>query len=498
MDENDAPKIKLSDLVLKKLKDTEYKVPTGSKAVFVANPLDYSKAEIDRIKTAIVEANKTNTELGLTSVDQISLSYLKGNFTAAGKANEGISNGQAENTITVKIKTDKAVAEFTSNVKESKLTKLPNIRTDYDVSWTRTKIDGRDTDEGISWSNDSHTTIIYRYDPTKAQEFDTTKILGLLKATPKDKQAGLRDLTGGELLSYEGTGTNAQKSHMHYALQNGEPTGELTLGNMDGAYWYGNQKVSNSDVNLGDNLSEAGSYTWDEEAGSVTVAAKKGKIFKARLFVEPYAMSYYRDVYLEKNRHPGNTAKAINVIFVPQMNHKTSDLKTSVAEHKTKSVEGRDVPTQHEYYNASDKKKEAYDEALKTAKTLYGSVKDTDESKLTEDQKAQIDNATINLNKAREALDGDATKKEELNKSINEDGTPAPGQQATTGTKASDKYKNVTEPDFKKADGSDDTERNNAAKNAKTAYDEALAEAEKVKADDYATQKAVDLSLIHI
>lgn len=251
VDEKDAPKIALKDLVLKNLKAGEYVVPSDDKAVFVANPLDYSKDEIARIKQAIFDANKTNKDLNLTSVDQISLEYLKGDFTKAGQANQGISNGQAENTITVKIKTDKAVAEFTSNVKESKLTKLPDIRKDYDVSWTKTKIDGRDTDEGISWSNDQKTTIIYRYDPTTAKEFDTTKILGLLKATPKDKQAGLRDLTGGETLQYEGTGTNAQKSHMHYALQNGEPTGELTLGNMGGPYWSGNQKVSNSDVDLG-------------------------------------------------------------------------------------------------------------------------------------------------------------------------------------------------------------------------------------------------------
>ena len=491
VDEKDAPKIKISDLVLKKLKDTEYKVPTGGEAVFVANPLDYSKAEIDRIKTAIFNANKDNEKIGLTSKDQISLSYLKGNFTAAGKANEGISNGQAENTITVKIKTDKAVAEFTSNVKESKLTKLPNIRTDYDVSWTKTKIDGRDTDEGISWSNDSHTTIIYRYDPTKAQEFDTTKILALLKATPKDGKAGLRDLTGGELLSYEGTGTNAQKSHMHYALQNGEPTGELTLGNMSGAYWQGSQKVSNSDVDLGDNLSIAGSYSWDPEAGSVTVAGKKDKIYKARLFVQPYAMSYYKDVYLEKGRNTGNTAKAINVIFVPQMNHKKDNLKASVDKHAVTN-DGKKTPTDATYYNASDAKKKAYDDALSAAQQTLEKVGTKADTDLSEELKAEVDNATINLNKARAELDGDATKKEELNKSINEDGTPAPGQQATTGTKASDKYKNVTEPDFKKADGSDDTERNNAAKNAKTAYDEALAEAEKVKADDYAAQKAVD------
>ncbi|MFU0529006.1 peptidase [Gardnerella vaginalis] len=493
VDAADAPKIALRDLVLKKIAEKDVVVPENDKAVFVANPLGYSNAELDRIKTAIYEANKDNKELGLTSKDQITLEYLKGDLTASGDSNKGISNGQAENKITVKIKTDKSVAEFTSNVKESKLTKLPNIRTDYTVSWDKTKIDGRDTDEGISWSNDQKTTIIYRYDPTKAQEFDTTKILGLLKAKPKDSSSGLRDLTGGEQLSYEGTGNNARKSHMNYALnKDGEPTTELTLGNMGGAYWSGNQKVSNSDVNLGDNLSIAGSYSWDPEAGSVTVAGKKDKIFKARLFVEPYAMTYYKHVYMEKDRHPGNTAKAINVIFVPQTNHKTADLKTSIGEHKTTKVDNTDVPTDSKYYNASDAVKKDYEDALKVAKQTLEKVGTTPDDQLTEQLKAEVDNATIKLDKARKALDGDATKKDELDKSITEDGTPAEGQQATTGTKASDKYKNVSDPDFKTPEGKPDETRNNAAKEAKKAYDKALEDANKVKADDNATQKAVD------
>lgn len=493
VDAKDAPKIALKDLVLKNLKAGEYVVPSDDKAVFVANPLDYSKDEIARIKQAIFDANKTNKDLNLTSVDQISLEYLKGDFTKAGQANQGISNGQAENTITVKIKTDKAVAEFTSNVKESKLTKLPDIRKDYDVTWTKTKIDGRDTDEGISWSNDQKTTIIYRYDPTKAEEFDTTKILGLLKAKPKDPKSGLRDLTGGETLAYEGTSTHSRKSHMNYALnKDGEPTGELTLGNMGGAYWSGNQKVSNSDVDLGDNLSIAGSYSWDTEAGSVTVAGKKDKIFKARLFVEPYAMTYYKHVYLEQGRNPGNTAKAINVIFVPQTNHKTKDLSDSIGEHKTENVEGKDVPTQSKYYNASADKKEAYEKALKTATDLLATVKDKQEKDLTEEQKAQIDNATINLNKARAELDGPDTNKDGLNASIEANGKAAEGSTAATGTQATNQFKNVSDPDFKKADGSDDKDRNEAAKKAKTDYDKALEEANKVKEDKNATQKAVD------
>ncbi len=490
VDAKDAPKLNLSDLVLKQLAEADVKVPTGDKATFVANPLGYSNAELDRIKQSILDANKDNKKLGLTSKDQITLEYVKGD-TTVGHENIGISNGQAENKITVKIKTDKAVAEFTSNVKESKLTKLPNIRTDYDVSWDKTKIDGRDTDEGISWSNDSKTTIIYRYDPTKAEEFDTTKILGLLKATPKDKQAGLRDLQGGEQLDHEDSNGKPRKSHMHYALQGDEPTGELSLGNMSGAYWIGNQKVSHSDEKLGDNLSEAGSYSWDTEAGSVKVAGKKGKIYKARLFVQPYAMSYYKDVYLEQGRNPGNTAKAINIIFVPQTNHKTSDLKTSVDEHKLAA--DKKTPTDSAYYNASDKVKKDYEDALSNAKTLYDSVKDTAEKDLTEEQKAQIDNATITLKKARAALDGAKTDKNGLTQSIEANGKAKEGQAAeVAGTVTTDKYKNVTEPDFKKADGSADTERNEAAKKAKEAYDKALEDAKALKDDENATQKAVD------
>ena len=489
VDEKDAPKIPLRDLVLKQLKDSEYTVPSNDKAVFVANPLGYSNAELDRIKQAIFDANKENKDLGLTSVDQITLEYVKGD-TTVGHENIGISNGQAENKITVKIKTDKAVAEFTSNVKENRLTKLPNIRTDYDVTWTKTKIDGRDTDEGISWSNDQKTTIIYRYDPTKAQEFDTTKILGLLKATPKDTKSGLRDLTGGELLSYEGTGNNARKSHMHYALQNGEPTGELTLGNMGGAYWSGNQKVSNSDVNLGDEEATVGKYSWDQEAGFVEVAAKQNKVFKARLFVEPYGMTYYKDVYLEKGSIPGNTAKAINVIFVPQTNHKTKDLSDSIGKHKL--ADDKKTPTEAKYYNASADKKDAYEKALDAAKTLYNSVKDTDESKLTEDQKAQIDNATITLNKAREALDGADTNKDGLTTSIEANGKAAEGSTAATGTQATNQFKNVSNPDFKTPDGKPDTKKNEAAKKAKEDYDKALEEAKALKDDENATQKAVD------
>ena len=493
VDPKDAPKIKLSDLVLKKLEEKDITVPTADKATIVYNPLAYNNAEIARIKKAIYEANKDNPELGLSATDyekQITLSYLTGNLTASGHANQGISNGQAENTITVKIKTDKAVAEFTSDVKAHKLTRLADIRKDYNVSWKNNKIAGRDTDEGLSWSEDGK-TIIYRYDSTKAEEFDTNKILNLLKATPKDGNAGLRELTGGETLAHEGDKENAQKSHVGYVIKDDQPTTELSLGKMDGAYWKYSRQVDNSGVDLGNEESNAGSYSWDKDAKPVVVAAKQDKVYKARLFVLPYGLTMYRNVYMENGNQPWNTPKAINVIFVPQTNHKKQQLKESIGKHAVTN-DDKKIPTDSAYYNASDSKKAAYDDALKKANDALKEAGDTEDSKLSEELKARIDNATIRLDKAREALDGAKTDKSKLEQDIKDQGNPKKDNTAASGTYETDKYKNVTVPSFLKDDGKLDTDKNSKASAAKTAYDEALTEAEKVKADANATQKAVD------
>lgn len=497
VDAADAPKIALSDLVLKKIAEKDVVVPAGEKAVFVANPLGYSNAELDRIKTAIYEANKDNQELGLSKdnyKDQITLSYITGDLTGAGDANKGRSNGLQENNISVTIKTDKALAEFTSDITKDKLTRLPDIRKDYNVELVKNKLDGRESDEGFSWSDDKHTTLIYRYDPTKAQAFTAPEILKLIKAAPKDQNTGLRTLTGGEALDHEGANGKARKSHVYYSIdKNGEPTTELTLGMMNGAYWIGNPQVANSDANLGNEQSIAGKYTWDEEAGSVTVAAKQNKVFKTRLFVAPYTLTYYRGVYTNPyQKDPNNTPKAINIIFVPQTNHKTSDLKTSIGEHKTVAVEGKDVPTQPAYYNASDKVKKDYEDALKVAKQTLEKVGTTPDDQLTEQLKAEVDNATIKLDKARKALDGAKTDKEKLKSSIEENGKAQEGQTAATGTQATNQFKNVSDPDFKTADGKADDAKNKAAKEAKKAYDEALQAAEAARDDANATQKAVD------
>ena len=512
VDEKDAPKIALRDLVLKNLKAGEYAVPSDAadskvKPVIISNPLGFTKAEETAIKKAIYEANKDKPELGLSPTDyanQITLDWNRGNLTGSGTDNQGISNGDCENTIHVTIKTDKAIAKFDSDVKHNKLTRLVNLRTDYTLSWdaNKNKINGRDKDEGLAWMEDGK-TLVYRYDSDNGTVFNTEDVLGLLKATLKDnlKQDNPQmrtELLGSEYKTVAHEGQNGQKtrSHTGYAVdKDGNPIGVLNLSKLNGSsYGRFSQPVSNSDKKMGDEQASVSDFTFDDDSKTVKIAGKTGKFMLGRLFIEPYSQYHYNNIYGEGKYNLRNNPKGINIVFMPQTKHKTKDLKGSIDEHKL--ADDNKTPTESKYYNASDDKKQAYDKALDAAKTLYNSVKDTDESKLNEEQKAQIDNVTINLNKARAELDGDKTDKKKLEQSIKENGKAAEGTTAATpGTVTTDKYKNVTVPSFlKEEDGKlvPDTDKNNKAAEAKKAYDNALEEANKVSKDDNATQKAVD------
>ena len=510
VDSKDAPKIALKDLVLKNLKAGEFAVPSDDadskvKPVIISNPLGFTAAEETAIKKAIYDANKENPALGLSPTDyekQITLDWNRGNLQASGGANQGISNGDSENTIHVTIKTDKAIAKFDSDVKHNKLTRLVNLRTDYTLSWdaNKNKIDGRNTDEGLAWMEDGK-TLVYRYDSDSGTAFNTEDVLGLLKATIKDdlKQSNPQmraELLGTEYktVAHEGQKGNTTRSHTGYAVDaQGNPIGVLNLSKLNGSSYGGfTQPVSNSDKKMGNEQASVSDFTFDAESQKVQIAGKKDKYMLGRLFIEPYSQYHYNNIYGEGKYNLRNNPKGINIVFMPQTKHKTKDLSKSIGEHKTETVEGKEVSTQPAYYNASKDKKDAYDEALKEANAALEAAGNTEDSKLSEALKARIDNATINLNKAREALDGDATKKEELKKSIDENGTAAQGSSAATGTQATNQFKNVNDPDFKTADGKPDDAKNNAAKEAKKAYDEALAEANKVNSDDNATQKAVD------
>ncbi len=479
--------INLDDAIIKEIKESDINIPSGDNAVPVYNPIAFSNDEFNHIKEAVYKANKNNNELGLTDENYSSAitvkSKISGDLTRTGKANEGISNGMTENTITVTIKTDKAYVQFTSNIKNHKLTRVVDIRKDYNLEWTKQQMDGRSTDEGFSWSSDNN-TLIYRYDATKAQKFNTEDVIKYLKATPKDTTSGLRTIIGGEKLASEGRNGKGQRSNMHYLLDaQDNPTTSLTMGNMSGPYWNGNPAIDNSDRNLDDHNSDVQDYHFGQDA-HMQLAAKSGKVYPAHLYLAPYDYSYFKLAV---------SVNSINLLFVPQPSHDKTKLKASIDEYTTEQVGDKKVPTKSKYYNASDTLRNNYDTALSAANTLYASVENTAKENLTEQQKADIDNAAIKLNKAYEALNGDSTDKKDLNKDITDQGTAANAQgAAATGTHATDRYKNVANPQFKKADGSPDTEKNNKATQAKTAYDEALAEANKVKENQYATQKEVN------
>ena len=479
--------INLDDAIIKEIAESNIAIPSGDDAVPVYNPIAFSNDEFNHIKEAVYKANKNNNELGLTYENYSSAitvkSKISGDLTRTGKANEGISNGMAENTITVTIKTDKAYVQFTSNIKNSKLTRAVDIRKDYKLEWTKQQMDGRSTDEGFSWSSDNN-TLIYRYDATKAQKFSTEDVIKYLKATPKDANSGLRTIIGGETLASEGRNGKGQRSNMHYLLDaQDNPTTSLTMGNMSGPYWNGNPAIDNSDRNLDDHNSDVQDYHFGNDA-HMKLAAKSGKVYPAHLYLSPYDYSYFKLAV---------SVNSINLLFVPQPSHDKDKLKASIDEYTTAQVGDKKVPTKSKYYNASDTLRNNYDTALTEANNLYKKVENTAKDKLTEKQKADIDNAAIKLNKAYEALNGDPTDKKDLNKDITDQGTAATAQgAAATGTHATDRYKNVANPQFKKADGSLDTAKNNKATQAKTAYDEALEEANKVKENQYATQKEVN------
>ena len=122
-------------------------------------------------------------------------------------------------------------------------------------------------------------------------------------------------------------------------------------------------------------------------------------------------------------------------------------LKAEIAKDPT--VKGTD-----KYKNATDAKKQAYDDALAEAKRIDAKEDAT---------QAEVNKAKQDLANAAAALDGQATNKDALKAEIAKDPT----------VKADDKYKNATE-------------------NSKKAYDDALAEAKRIDAKTDATQAEVN------
>ena len=122
-------------------------------------------------------------------------------------------------------------------------------------------------------------------------------------------------------------------------------------------------------------------------------------------------------------------------------------LKAEIAKDPT-------VKADDKYKNATDEKKQAYDDALAEAKRIDAK---------TDATQAEVNKAKQDLADAAAALDGQPTDKDALKAEIAKDPT----------VKADDKYKNATE-------------------NSKKAYDDALAEAKRIDAKTDATQAEVN------
>ena len=122
-------------------------------------------------------------------------------------------------------------------------------------------------------------------------------------------------------------------------------------------------------------------------------------------------------------------------------------LKAEIAKDPT-------VKADDKYKNATDEKKQAYDDALAEAKRIDAK---------TDSTQAEVNKAKKDLEDAAAALDGQATNKDALKAEIAKDPT----------VKADDKYKNATDE-------------------KKEAYDDALAEAKRIDAKTDATQAEVN------
>ncbi|MCZ3622892.1 FIVAR domain-containing protein, partial [Lactobacillus mulieris] len=113
-----------------------------------------------------------------------------------------------------------------------------------------------------------------------------------------------------------------------------------------------------------------------------------------------------------------------------------------------------DVQNTPAYYNASDDKKQAYDDAVSAGQTVLNNDSAT---------QSEVDSATTAIDNAKAALDGQATDKNALETAVNE-----------------------------QSDVQNTSTYYNASDDKKQAYDNAVAAGQKVLNDDSATQSEVD------
>ncbi len=117
-----------------KLKIVEVNAPTGNNRVYRVSTYNLTNDEINKIKQAFKAAN---SGLNLNDNDIT----VSNNF-----------DHRNVSSVTVTIRKGDLIKEFSSNLNNMNFLRWVNIRDDYTISWTSSKIQGRNTDGGLEWS----------------------------------------------------------------------------------------------------------------------------------------------------------------------------------------------------------------------------------------------------------------------------------------------------------------------------------------------------------
>ncbi|WP_424842390.1 hyperosmolarity resistance protein Ebh [Staphylococcus pasteuri] len=296
------------------LKVIDIQQPTDDQRVYRVSNYQLTDEEVTRVKQAFINSNSqvlplTENDITVNNPD----------------ARQGVS------TVTVTVSKDRLVKTFTSNLNNMSFLRWVDFPNDYQVSWTNPKIANRPTDGGLEWTPD-HKSLIYRYDATLGQDFNTNEVLNLLVANTNIP--GLRtNIVGTEKEAAE-AGRRASNT-TGYSLSTPKTDGQ-SLYTLDGQViqvldivttntGIGGQTITYS--NLSNNsqnstlvnvdkpaINGAGAFTIDKVIKNNTISNAHHSIYRAQLYLSPTGPKPYIE-YLRSNMD--RTTDTINVYFVP-------------------------------------------------------------------------------------------------------------------------------------------------------------------------------------
>lgn len=297
------------------LKVIDVNEPTDDQRVYRISKYQLTDDEVTRVKQAFINANSHILPL------------TKNDITV----NNPLSD-QGVSTVTVTVTKGKLVKSFTSNGNHMSFLRWVDFPNDYQVSWTSPRIENRPTDGGLEWTPD-HKSLIYRYDATLGQDFNTNEVLNLLVANTNIP--GLRtNIAGTEKEAAEAGGrptysttgyslTSPQGDGQRFYTLDDQPIQVLDIVTTNTG--IGGQTITYS--NLSNNshnstlmnvnkpaINGAGAFTIDKVIKNNTISNVHNAIYRAQLYLAPTGPKPYIE---NLNSTLATTTDTINVYFVP-------------------------------------------------------------------------------------------------------------------------------------------------------------------------------------